>query len=220
MSPSSAGRQRRSLPRSGSPLWGAVLFGNGPECSDASDGTWEDAPGKIPPDGASGQNRCKGPLPLCRARRQPVYAGRPGKDGRASRQGTYRGTSPYDSPAAGAGGDRSRASPGGAVCPGSGTGTAGAAPSALPYVRNGTAAAGRRLRRRGKKRLVAVGACHLRAFGLWKLVHRSTLRQRPGVPGNALRRIFRCLPVMGPGAAAGRVAGSGPVWKITTLLED
>lgn len=99
MSPSSAGRQRRSLPRSGSPLWGAFLFGNGPECSDASDGTWEDAPGKIPPDGASGQNRCKGPLPLCRARRQPVYAGRPGKDGRASRQGTYRGTSPYDSPA-------------------------------------------------------------------------------------------------------------------------
>lgn len=82
------------------------------------------------------------------------------------------------------------------------------------------ASPGRRLRRRGKKRLVAVGACHLRAFGLWKLVHRSTLRQRPGVPGNALRRIFRCLPVMGPGAAAGRVAGSGPVWKITTLLED
>lgn len=120
----------------------------------------------------------------------------------------------------GPGGDRSGASPVGAVCHGNGTGTAGAAPSALPYVRNGTAAAGRRLRRRGKKRLVAVGACHLRAFGLWKLVHRSTLRQRPGVPGNALRRIFRCLPVMGPGAAAGRVAGSGPVWKITTLLED
>lgn len=206
MSPSSAGRQRRSLPRSGSPLWGAFLFGNVPECSDASDGTWEDAPGKMPTDGASGQSRCKGPLPLCRARRQPVYAGRPGKDGRASRQGP--------------GGDRSGASPGGAVCHGNGTGTAGAAPSALPYVRNGTAAAGRRLRRRGKKRLVAVGACHLRAFGLWKLVHRSTLRQRPGVPGNALRRIFRCLPVMGPGAAAGRVAGSGPVWKITTLLED
>ena len=206
MSPSSAGRQRRSLPRSGSPLWGAFLFGNVPECSDASDGTWEDAPGKMPTDGASGQSRRKGPLPLCRARRQPVYAGRPGKDGRASRQGP--------------GGDRSGASPGGAVCHGNGTGTAGAAPSALPYVRNGTAAAGRRLRRRGKKRLVAVGACHLRAFGLWKLVHRSTLRQRPGVPGNALRRIFRCLPVMGPGAAAGRVAGSGPVWKITTLLED
>lgn len=72
----------------------------------------------------------------------------------------------------------------------------------------------------GKGVLFAFGACHLRAFGLWKLVHRSTLRQRPGVPGNALRRIFRCLPVMGPGAAAGRVAGSGPVWKITTLLED
>lgn len=79
---------------------------------------------------------------------------------------------------------------------------------------------GRRPRPPGKERLFAVGACHLRAFGLWKLVHRSTLRQRPGVPGNALRRIFRCLPVMGPGAASGRVAGSGPVWKITTLLED
>ena len=97
MSPSSAGRQRRSLPRSGSPLWGAFLFGNGPECSDASDGIWEDAPGKMPTGGASGQSRRKGPLPLCRARRLPVYAGRPGKDGRASRQGP--------------GGDRSRASP-------------------------------------------------------------------------------------------------------------
>lgn len=79
---------------------------------------------------------------------------------------------------------------------------------------------GRTYRLPGKERLFTSGACHLRAFGLWKLVHRSTLRQRPGVPGNALRRIFRCLPVMGPGAAAGRVAGSGPVWKITTLLED
>lgn len=77
MSPSSAGRQRRSLPRSGSPLWGAFLFGNGPECSDASDGIWEDAPGKIPTGGASGQSRRKGPLPLCRARRLPV-PGRPG----------------------------------------------------------------------------------------------------------------------------------------------
>lgn len=87
MSPSSAGRQRRSLPRSGSPFWGAFLFANVPECSDASDGTWEDAPGKMPTAGASGQSRRKGPLPLCRARRLPVYAGRPGKDGRASRQG-------------------------------------------------------------------------------------------------------------------------------------
>ncbi len=60
MSPSSAGRQRRSLPRSGSPLWGAFLFGNGPECSDASDGTWEDAPGKIPPDGLPGRTAAKG----------------------------------------------------------------------------------------------------------------------------------------------------------------
>ena len=114
----------------------------------------------------------------------------------------------------GPGGDRSGASPGCAVCHGNGTGTA------APLLRPCHTSATGRLRRRGKNRLVAVGACHLRAFGLWKLVHRSTLRQRPGVPGNALRRIFRCLPVMGPGAAAGRVAGSGPVWKITTLLED
>lgn len=91
----------------------------------------------------------------------------------------------------------------------------GPAPRSTQVVHGGKAS-----RPPGKERLFASGACHLRAFGLWKLVHRSTLRQRPGVPGNALRRIFRCLPVMGPGAAAGRVAGSGPVWKITTLLED
>lgn len=114
----------------------------------------------------------------------------------------------------GPGGDRSGASPGALSATGMEQGRR------APLLRPCHTSATGRLRRRGKKRLVAVGACHLRAFGLWKLVHRSTLRQRPGVPGNALRRIFRCLPVMGPGAAAGRVAGSGPVWKITTLLED
>ena len=91
----------------------------------------------------------------------------------------------------------------------------GPAPRSTQVVHGGKAS-----RPPGKERLFTSGACHLRAFGLWKLVHRSTLRQRPGVPGNALRRIFRCLPVMGPGTATGRVAGSGPVWKITTLLED
>ena len=114
----------------------------------------------------------------------------------------------------GPGGDRSGASPGALSATGMEQGRR--APLLRPCHTSTTG----RLRRRVKKRLVAVGACHLRAFGLWKLVHRSTLRQRPGVPGNALRRIFRCLPLMGPGAAAGRVAGSGPVWKITTLLED
>ena len=114
----------------------------------------------------------------------------------------------------GPGGDRSGASPGALSATGMEQGRR------APLLRPCHTSATGRLRRRVKKRLVAVGACHLRAFGLWKLVHRSTLRQRPGVPGNALRRIFRCLPVMGPGAAAGRVAGSGPVWKITTLLED
>lgn len=224
MSPSSAGRQRRSLPRSGSPLWGAFLFGNGPECSDASDGTWEDAPGKIPPDGASGQNRCKGPLPLCRARRQPVYAGRPGKDGRASRQGTYRGTSPYDSPAAGAGGDRSRASPGGAVCPGSGTGTAGAAPSALPYVRNGTAAAGRRLRRRGKKRLVPSGLaiCGLLVYGSSFIEAHSG--SGPGCPAMRYGAFFVVFRSWGRGRrqaglqGLGRCGRSQPFWRIEKWL--
>ena len=207
MSPSSAGRQRRSLPRSGSPLWGAFLFGNVPECSDASDGTWGGRARKKTA-GASGQSRWKGPLPLCRARRLPVFAGRPGKDRRASRQGTHRGAPPSVIPAEVAAGLRRRA----LFLP------------ALPYVCNRTAAAGRRLRWRGKKRLVAVGACHLRAFGLWKLVHRSTLRQRPGVPGNALRRIFRCLPVMGPGLrqaglqGLGRCGRSQPFWRIEKWL--
>lgn len=77
---------------------------------------------------------------------------------------------------------------------------------------------------REKELLFAFGACHLRAFGLWKLVHRSTLRQRPGVPGNALRRIFRCLPVMGPGQrqaglqGLGRCGRSQPFWRIEKWL--
>lgn len=224
MSPSSAGRQRRSLPRSGSPLWGAFLFANVPECSDASDGTWEDAPGKIPPDGASGQSRRKGPLPLCRARRLPVFAGRPGKDGRASRQGTYRGASPHDSPAAGAGGDRSGASPGGAVCHGNGTGTAGAAPSALPYVRNGTAAAGRRLRRRGKKRLVPSG---LAICGL--LVYGSSFIEAHSGSGRGARQCATAHFSLSSGHGAGgrRQAGlqglgrcgrSQPFWRIEKWL--
>lgn len=210
MSPSSAGRQRRSLPRSGSPFWGAFLFANVPECSDASDGTWEDAPGKMPTAGASGQSRRKGPLPLCRARRQPA------REKTGVRRGRGRIAVPRLMTALrqGPGGDRSRASPVGLSATGM------EQERRAPLLRPCHTSATGRLRRRVKKRLVAVGACHLRAFGLWKLVHRSTLRQRPGVPGNALRRIFRCLPVMGPGAAAGRVAGSGPVWKITTLLED
>lgn len=210
MSPSSAGRQRRSLPRSGSPLWGAFLFGNGPECSDASDGTWEDAPGKIPPDGASGQSRRKGPLPLCRARRLPVYAGRPGKDGRASRQG--------------AGGDRSGASPGGAVCHGNGTGTAGAAPSALPYVRNGTAAAGRRLRRRGKKRLVPSGLaiCGLLVYGSSFIEAHSG--SGPGCPAMRYGAFFVVFRSWGRGRrqaglqGLGRCGRSQPFWRIEKWL--
>ena len=78
--------------------------------------------------------------------------------------------------------------------------------------------------RRERSASLPPGACHLRAFGLWKLVHRSTLRQRPGVPGNALRRIFRCLPVMGPGRrqaglqGLGRCGRSQPFWRIGKWL--
>lgn len=180
----------------------------------------EGALGKMPTAGASGQSRWKGPLPLCRARRLPVFAGRPGKDMRALRQGTHRGAPPYDSPAEVAAGLRRWA----LSATGMGQGRRVLFLPALPYVCNRTAAAERRLRWRGKKRLVAVGACHLRAFGLWKLVHRSTLRQRPGVPGNALRRIFRCLPVMGPGRrqaglqGLGRCGRSQPFWRIEKWL--
>ena len=166
MSPSSAGRQRRSLPRSGSPSWGAFLFGQRAGAFGRTGRKFGDASGKISTVAACGIPR-KGSLPPGRARWWPV---RP----------PFRSRSAVDT-------GRSR---------------------------------GKASRPPGKERLFTSGACHLRAFGLWKLVHRSTLRQRPGVPGNALRRIFRCLPVMGPGVAAGRVAGSGPVWKITTLLED
>lgn len=220
MSPSSAGRQRRSLPRSGSPLWGAFLFGNVPECSDASDGTWggrarknadrrsfwseplERAFAAVPGTTAAGLRRSPGKRQACVAA------------GDASRCPAFCHP----------GGGRSGASPVGLSATGMGQGRRTLFLPALPYVRNRTAAAERRLRRRGKKRLVAVGTCHLRAFGLWKLVHRSTLRQRPGVPGNALRRIFRCLPVMGPGRrqaglqGLGRCGRSQPFWRIEKWL--
>lgn len=218
MSPSSAGRQRRSLPRSGSPSWGAFLFGQRAGAFGRTGRKSGDASGKIPTVAASAY-RGKG------ACRQTVHAGgRSGRSGKTQVGRTARerlAAPPRARPcgrsraviAAGlrrwAIRHRSRSGAGRTALP------FGPAPWSPQYVHGGKAS-----RPPGKERLFASGACHLRAFGLWKLVHRSTLRQRPGVPGNALRRIFRCLPVMGPGAAAGRVAGSGPVWKITTLLED
>lgn len=218
MSPSSAGRQRRSLPRSGSPFWGAFLFGQRAGAFGRTGRKFGDASGKISTVAASAY-RGKG------ACRQTVHAGgRSGRSGKTQVGRTARerlAAPPRARPcgrsraviAAGlrrwAIRHRSRSGAGRTALP------FGPAPWSPQYVHGGKAS-----RPPGKERLFASGACHLRAFGLWKLVHRSTLRQRPGVPGNALRRIFRCLPVMGPGAAAGRVAGSGPVWKITTLLED
>lgn len=146
MSPSSAGRQRRSLPRSGSPLWGAFFWG-----------LW-DLPGA--PDASLAMHQENADRRSFRPCRTVAQGGR----------------------------------------------------------------RGRRPRLPEKERLFAVGACHLRAFGLWKLVHRSTLRQRPGVPGNALRRIFRCLPVMWPGRrqaglqGLGRCGRSQPFWRIEKWL--
>ena len=198
MSPSSAGRQRRSLPRSGSPLWGAFLFGQRAGAFGRTGRKFGDASGKISTVTACGIPR-KGSLPPGRARWRPVRSF-------GKKQGWRTGRERMAAPPRARPCGRSRAVIAAGLrrwgCP--------------PQVVHG----GKASRPPGKERLFASGACHLRAFGLWKLVHRSTLRQRPGVPGNALRRIFRCLPVMGPGGAAGRVAGSGPVWKITTLLED
>lgn len=219
MSPSSAGRQRRSLPRSGSPLWGAFLFGHAAGYSGAIRRVFFEAPREMPTAGALADSAER-----CAGRPGTLTAG-PRSSGKKRGGRTGRKVSRRLPPCARSCG-RSRAVIAAGLrhwgCPPqarSGAGRAvhpfGPAPRSPQVVHGGRAS-----RLPGKERLFAFGACHLRAFGLWKLVHRSTLRQRPGVPGNALRRIFRCLPVMGPGAAAGRVAGSGPVWKITTLLED
>lgn len=218
MSPSSAGRQRRSLPRSGSPSWGAFLFGQRAGAFGRTGRKFGDASGKISTVAACGIPR-KGSLPPGRARWWPVrsFGKKQGwRTGRERMAAPPRARPCGRSRAVIAAGlrrwairHRSRSGAGRTALP------FGPAPWSPQVVHGGKAS-----RPPGKERLFTSGACHLRAFGLWKLVHRSTLRQRPGVPGNALRRIFRCLPVMGPGAAAGRVAGSGPVWKITTLLED
>lgn len=169
MSPSSAGRQRRSLPRSGSPLWGAFLF--------------------LPDMG----------LRIFRAPRLPMAGAFGGNAAGASRR--IRRTLFAVS------GEMPAASPARSLRP-------------QPDGRDGRSGPARRERSAS----LPPGACHLRAFGLWKLVHRSTLRQRPGVPGNALRRIFRCLPVMGPGRrqaglqGLGRCGRSQPFWRIGKWL--
>lgn len=224
MSPSSAGRQRRSLPRSGSPFWGAFLFANVPECSDASDGTWEDAPGKMPTGGASGQSRRKGPLPLCRARRLPVYAGRPGKDGRASRQGTHRGASPHDSPAAGARGDSSRASPVGLSATGMEQGRR--APLLRPCHRSATG----RLRREdgsagGERSALlpsGLAICGLLVYGSSFIEAHSG--SGPGCPAMRYGAFFVVFRSWGRGRrqaglqGLGRCGRSQPFWRIEKWL--
>ena len=95
----------------------------------------------------------------------------------------------------------------------------GPAPRSTQVVHGGKAS-----RPPGKERLFTSGACHLRAFGLWKLVHRSTLRQRPGVPGNALRAFFVVFRSWGRGRrqaglqGLGRWGRSKPFWRIEKWL--
>ena len=226
-------------PRFGEPFFFCRIWGSA--SSGRPDSPWRELLGATPPGlpDASGERF----LPCQEKYQPPCLPGRPGKGAfagmprtaagprpsgqtadRAYRRGTCRG-GPLTRKAPRQGLDRERSKvppPTGFARHGrrAGAGHPAASPARSlrpqPDGRDGRSGPARRERSAS----LPPGACHLRAFGLWKLVHRSTLRQRPGVPGNALRRIFRCLPVMGPGAAAGRVAGSGPVWKITTLLED
>lgn len=159
MSPSSAGRQRCSLPRSGSPSWGAFLFGQRAGAFGRTGRTFGDASGKIPTVAACGIPR-KGSLPPDR----PPFRSRSAVDTGRSR----------------------------------GEGVPPAGKGAALYLRG------------------------LPFAGFWSMEARSSKHTPAAARGarQCATRIFRCLPVMGPGAAAGRVAGSGPVWKITTLLED
>ena len=223
MSPSSAGKQRRSLPRSGSPLWGAFLFGHAAGSSGAIRRVFFEAPREIPTAGALADSaeRCAGIPGTLTAGPRSSGKKRSGRTGRkVSRRLTPCARPCGRSRAVIAAGlrrwairHRSRSGAGRTALP------FGPAPRSTQVVHGGKAS-----RPPGKERLFTSGACHLRAFGLWKLVHRSTLRQRPGVPGNALRRIFRCLPVMGPGRrqaglqGLGRCGRSQPFWRIEKWL--
>lgn len=216
MSPSSAGRQRRSLPRSGSPLWGAFLFGNVPECSDASDGTWggrarknadrrsfrseplERAFAAVPGTTAAGLRRSPGKRQACVAA------------GDASRCPAFCHP----------GGGRSGASPVGAVCHGNGTGTAGAIPSGPAIRPQQDGCGGKAAPPAGKE-----APCCRRGLpfaGFWSMEARSSKHTPAAARGarQCATAHFSLSSGHGAGAAAGRVAGSGPVWKITTLLED
>lgn len=176
----------------------------------------EGAPGKMPTAGASGQSRRKGPLPLCRARRLPVFAGRPGKGRQPLRQGTHRGAPPYDSPAEVAAGLRRWA----LSATGMRQGRAGAVPSGPAIRPQQDGCGGKTAPPAGKE-----APCCRRGLpfaGFWSMEARSSKHTPAAARGarQCATAHFSLSSGHGAGAAAGRVAGSGPVWKITTLLED
>lgn len=173
MSPSSAGRQRCSLPRSGSPSWGAFLFGQ-----------------RAGAFGRTGKERMAA-TPSC---------ARPcGRSRVVIAAGLRRWGCPPQVPV-------------------------GSRPDRHPFRSRSVVATGRS-RGEGVPPAGKGAALYLRGLpfaGFWSMEARSSKHTPAAARGarQCATRIFRCLPVMGPGAAAGRVAGSGPVWKITTLLED
>lgn len=120
----------------------------------------------------------------------------------------------------GPGGDSSGASPVGAVCYGNGTGTAGAVPSGPAIRLQQDGCGGKTAPPAGKE-----APCCRRGLpfaGFWSMEARSSKHTPAAARGarQCATAHFSLSSGHGAGAAAGRVAGSGPVWKITTLLED
>ena len=169
--------------------------------------------------GRTRQEKCRLP-----ARRLPVYAGRPGKDGRASRQGTHRGASPHDSPAAGARGDSSRASPVGLSATGMEQGRR--APLLRPCHRSATG----RLRREdgsagGERSALlpsGLAICGLLVYGSSFIEAHSG--SGPGCPAMRYGAFFVVFRSWGRGRrqaglqGLGRCGRSQPFWRIEKWL--
>lgn len=109
---------------------------------------------------------------------------------------------------------------GGPVCHGNGTGTAGAVPSGPAIRPQQDGCGGKTAPPAGKE-----APCCRRGLpfaGFWSMEARSSKHTPAAARGarQCATAHFSLSSGHGAGAAAGRVAGSGPVWKITTLLED
>lgn len=224
MSPSSAGRQRRSLPRSGSPSWGAFLFGQRAGAFVRTGRKFGDASGKIPTVAACGIPR-KGSLPPGRARWRPVRSF--GKNaGLAYRQGTYGGGSPTrkalrQEP----GGDRSGASPLGLSATGPGREPAGPPFLSVPLRgRHKTLTGGRRPARRERSGSLPPGLaiCGLLVYGSSFIEAHSG--SGPGCPAMRYGAFFVVFRSWGRGRrqaglqGLGRCGRSQPFWRIEKWL--